>query len=116
MDTENEAQDYIDLAKSFNEYYAEEEKRRQREREKLIAEGKRLATLTPAQRVAEILHQKLCNHNHIDACCWHYDEWPNNRGPYSARQVYLEMAERVLAVADQNEQLAINFIKALKKY
>lgn len=108
--------DYIELAKDFDDAYAAMERKQQEEREKLIAEGKRLAALTPAQRIAEILHKKMCNHNHVDACCWHYDEWPNHRGPHSARQVYLEMAERVLAVADQDEQLAINFIKALRKY
>lgn len=38
----------------------------------LVAEQK-LKELAPSQRVAIIMHEHMCTHNHTDACGWHYE-------------------------------------------
>jgi hypothetical protein len=35
----------------------------------------RAEKLTPAQRVAELLHAKQCRASHEDQCGWHYESW-----------------------------------------
>lgn len=68
------------------------------EQEKL---DRRTRALTPAQNLAEIMHERLCHFNHTDGCDWYYrdplkpDTW--NQGTH---QRYLDKAEAALQVAD----------------
>lgn len=59
--------------------------------------------------LAIILHTSLCHYNHTDGCGWHYtkdtdyDAWKTD----TTRKKYLEMAKRVLKVADIDTVTAI---------
>lgn len=65
------------------------------------------AELTPAHALAEELHAHLCHHNHTDGCGWFYDNWHKQLADFSARKKYLEMAQRMLEIADLETILAI---------
>ncbi len=77
----------------------------------VTAEERRLASLTPAQRLAELLHDKLCTLNHTDYCGWYYGSW---KSPLDhARRQYLARAEQVLTAVKGDETVATNVINAL---
>lgn len=40
---------------------------------KLKAEKNAIESMTLEQRIALVMHEKLCNWNHTDGCDWHYD-------------------------------------------
>jgi hypothetical protein len=48
-------------------------------------------------RLAEVLHEKFCVHNHEDGCGWYYDDgsWTE----YS-RQEYIKKATKLLKISD----------------
>ena len=50
--------------------------------------------IPPNIKMAEILHQKLCRHNHTDMCDWYYGNWEEPLN-YS-RKRYLEKADELL--------------------
>lgn len=52
------------------------------------------------QRLAEMLHHKLCKADHTEHCGWCYESWDNMRGQYSERKRYLEKAEKILQITD----------------
>jgi hypothetical protein len=71
--------------------------------------------LTPAQKLADLLHSLKCRHNHTDACSWGYitDRWTLKEGQkkYDEPMLeYFEMAERILATFDYGQ--AIKFLSA----
>lgn len=85
----------------------------QRQIEKLEQEKKAVADLTPAQRVAEVLHE-YCTWNHTDGCGWHYGSWKNS--PLGdTHEYYLEHAKRVLAYAHGDEAKAIEMIRVVRE-
>lgn len=47
--------------------------------------------------LAEVLHEKLCTHNHTDGCSWYYDD-----GSWSecSRQKYIKKATKLLKISD----------------
>lgn len=53
--------------------------------------------------LAELLHKRLCHHNHIDGCGWDYDTW-DNTGKYNARSEYLTKARAVYDVVGRTPQ------------
>ena len=59
-----------------------------------------LKSLSPAQRVAELLHGKFCHYNHTDGCGWFYFDW-NNLPRNSDRQCWLDKAEKLLLKFDE---------------
>lgn len=56
-----------------------------------------LLNLSDDKRLAEHLHEKVCNTNHTDGCGWHYESW-SNMG--FSRNYYLEKAINILKVTD----------------
>ena len=78
---------------------------------------------TSAQRVAEGLHDVMCQQNHSDdttklcnhQCSWHYDIWPTNSGEHSARAIYMNKAVRLLEIVDNNVDKAEAIIGALTR-
>ena len=56
-------------------------------------EEQRLASLTPAQEMAEAIHEAWCRLNHTDGCGWGYegDSWAG-----SAHRSWLAKAQRIL--------------------
>ena len=53
--------------------------------------------LTEAMRLADLLHEKQCGHNHTDGCDWFYGEWFDGR-PNHGRSVYIAKAQKLLGV------------------
>ena len=68
------------------------------ELEKEIKELKKKKTefelMNDNERLAEILHSKLCRSNHTDGCGWYYESWENVG---YARKQYLDKANGILA-------------------
>ena len=56
-------------------------------------EEQRLASLTPAQEMAEALHEAWCRLNHTDGCSWGYE---GNNWDESAHRSWLNKAQRIL--------------------
>lgn len=81
----------------------EEEVRVEKERE-------RLSKLTPEQRIADLLHSKMCNASHEDQCSWYYEPW--NEPSYAKRR-YLAKASRLLLTANGDEAFVTRIIVAL---
>jgi glutamate synthase domain-containing protein 3 len=67
------------------------------ELENVQNEKMRFMRLNRTQRLAELLHEKLCSWNHTDGCSWHYESWDDIG---NARKRYLEKAENILKVSD----------------
>lgn len=78
-------------------------------------EEERRSSLTPAQRIAEDLHEILCRDNHDDQCGWFYESWKEPLWRYSSRRQYILMAERVLEILNGNEELARKVFIAIKR-
>ena len=55
---------------------------------------------TEDQRLADILHSKLCKLNHTDRCGWCYESWDEPLVKHSVRQTYLDKARKLLAIID----------------
>ena len=70
---------------------------------KIAAETARTAGMTLEQRLADVLHRKLCHWNHIDECGWQYetnwDHGTHNRYLLRARKI---LNSRVLLDAISN--------------
>jgi hypothetical protein len=50
------------------------------------------------QNLATVIHHKTCHcNNHIDSCGWECGNW-QSYGEHSARAVYLEKAQKILAI------------------
>ncbi len=78
------------------------------ELQELDTEDTRTTTLTPAQRIAEVIHSKICRDNHTDVCGWDYGSWDQPAGRYSSRAHYLKTAQAMLAIHhDETTILAI---------
>jgi len=63
--------------------------------------------------VAELLHEKLCTHNHIDMCDWYYGEWDAKILNYSKKE-YLKRAKKLvsfLRVFGFSESNMLDFVK-----
>lgn len=44
-----------------------------KQRDIALAAEQKLKTLSLSQRVAIIIHDNMCSHNHTDGCGWHYE-------------------------------------------
>jgi len=62
--------------------------------------------LTPAHRLAELLHEKQCHFAHEDQCGWYYEKWDN---PGYSRKEYLNKATAILNVVSYE-----NAVKVIK--
>lgn len=69
--------------------------------------------LTVRQQIADNLHDAMCTYNHIDYCSYEYENWENLH-QNSVKHEYLEKANRVLKIANDDAQ-ALAFSKALKR-
>jgi len=65
---------------------------------------------TNAKKLAVYLHEQLCVLSHIDECSWGY----NKSWEQTPHAEYLEKAEKLLHIADDNMVLLKNIIAALK--
>lgn len=83
----------------------------QLELEKLQEEQRKWEALLPEQRVAEEIHELLCNWNHTDGCGWFYGSWNSMGHP---RGEYLKKAKAVLQVVDGDEAKAHAVISAFR--
>jgi uncharacterized Fe-S cluster-containing MiaB family protein len=54
-------------------------------------------SLPENQRLADIIHDKLCRWNHTDGCGYFYESWNQ---PGASRSEYLQKANRILKVTD----------------
>lgn len=50
-------------------------------------------SLTPSQRVAELLHDHRCRSSHEDQCGWHYESWAK---PGPTRSGWEERARKAM--------------------
>lgn len=66
---------------------------------KLKKEKENIPEMTNEIKLAELLHFKLCRHNHIDQCDWDYGNWKDLN--YS-RKEYLNKAVKLLSEAPYN--------------
>ena len=51
------------------------------------------------ERLADFLHEKLCNWNHIDGCGWEYSSWDK---PCDTRMRYRAKAQSLMDYAEHN--------------
>jgi hypothetical protein len=56
-------------------------------------EEQQLASGSPVA-IANLLHEKMCHHNHIDGCSWGYETWDMPKG---TRADYVKRARKLLA-------------------
>jgi hypothetical protein len=64
--------------------------------------------LTEEQRLAEIIHSKMCHWNHTDGCGWFYDKWSDNRHN-GYRVEYLNKAIAILKQVNfETAKLVVN--------
>ncbi len=70
------------------------EKQKEEILKKIEEEKERQKLVEPDKYIAELLHGKLCNHNHTDGCGWFYDDgsWKEY-----TRKEYLEKANNLLS-------------------
>jgi hypothetical protein len=61
----------------------------------LKEEKKSYDLMQPNYKLAEIIHGKVCRHNHEDGCGWYYEKW-DGFGKNSTRMSYLEKANKIL--------------------
>jgi hypothetical protein len=79
----------------------------------LEAAEKAASKLTPAQRVADVLHAVSCPYNHIDQCGYEYETW-DALSSRSSKSRYLGRAEALLNEAPlgvEPEEWAIRIAK-----
>jgi hypothetical protein len=68
--------------------------------EKLKKEKAILDRLTPAQRLAILLHDETCRSNHTDGCSWDYERCGNvHDWNKSAHLMYHGQAQKLLEIA-----------------
>ena len=61
---------------------------------KLETKKKQLEGMTLSQKVAEILHDKYCYHDHTESCSWLYESW---EFPGATRNRYLIKANILIS-------------------
>lgn len=69
-------------------------------------EKKNFDLLRPNYRLAELIHGKLCRHNHTDGCGWYYEQW-DGLGDKSTRNSYLEKANKILEKVTYKDALHV---------
>lgn len=50
------------------------------------------------KKLAELLHSRFCNQDHMEVCDWHYGSWDK---PTHAHSRYLQKAEKALEMYDE---------------
>ena len=64
------------------------------------------------QRLAEVLHSKLCHWNHADGCSWAYEKWENYQSGH-AKKKYLDKANDLIKKFPIDVEILIEIIDAL---
>lgn len=70
-------------------------------KKKLLLMKEQESVMTPAHKMAIVLHKRLCHHDHTEGCDWYYDikngvhDW--NSRHYGSHAEYLQKAEKVIA-------------------
>ena len=89
--------------------------------EALVKQKEELNKLTEAQKIAKVLHEKLCNANHTDGCGWYgcgwyyeaengIDKWEGN-----THKEYLYKANKLLVYNNRfGYEDVINFLNCIK--
>ena len=94
----------------------EEINKAQKNLEKLLLQKKIFDNYTEAQKLATILHEKLCVQNHTDGCDWFYFDDKNKYGKNWERNYshnhYLGMARNMLLIA--NFETCCKIVECLK--
>jgi len=61
------------------------------------AEQERTKDFTPTERLADMLHETLCRHNHTDGCSWGYEkDWK-----HGDQRHYLNIASEIVQSWDR---------------
>lgn len=68
----------------------------------LKAEQAEFDSLPEVNRLADLIHKKICRSNHTDACGWEYESWSKIG---ATRLSYVKKAEAILKNVDY--QLAV---------
>jgi len=66
-------------------------------KKELLEQLEYVKKLSPAQRLADLLHSKQCHFAHEDQCGWFYESWDN---PGYSRNEYLSKANKMLREFD----------------
>ncbi len=65
--------------------------------------------------IADVLHKKLCTHNHTDMCDWYYGDWSDEDLRYSRKEYYEKAKELRKYVKEytemENPDTIYSFIK-----
>ena len=64
------------------------------------------------QRLAEVIHSKLCHWNHTDGCSWEYEKWENYQSGHAKKQ-YLNKANDLIQRFPIDAEILIEIIEAL---
>ena len=90
-------------------------------RRRKMIEDQAQRELTDSQKLAIVMHDALCTHNHTDGCGWHYeikDGVITTWGPNSTHGHWHEKARRMTGFCCQNKLevgTAIGLFKFLKE-
>lgn len=79
--------------KNYDEQLAE----LQQKINKLKNEKEAFESLTPRQRLAELIHDKQCRWNHTDGCGWFYEKWDSVG---HSKGEYLKKADAILEITN----------------
>ena len=57
--------------------------------------------------LAELIHHKTCNFNHIDGCGWLYESWDDPEKRNITRNKYLKMAQKILKKVSYDDAVLV---------
>lgn len=101
------------MTRSLESQIADVEEQLEKLRQEKRKQDEYRSKLTPAQRLADAIHDATCRMAHEDQCGWEYESWlpgpnyyldPKWRG-YSTKKRYMEKAERILKTVDVDSAL-----------
>jgi len=80
-----------------------EESDLQKEEKKILArleeikKEKEFYANNPEYEIADMLHETLCQYNHVDGCSYHYEKWDENLHRGAEKLWWLKKAQDFLA-------------------
>jgi hypothetical protein len=83
------------------------------ELKELEAELKNFESLPEECKLADVIHEEMCTHNHTDGCGWHYESWEEGlKGKGWSKTQYIKKARKMLKIVDY--ATAVKVVKALR--
>ena len=70
-------------------------------------------SLTPQQKVAEIIHELVCERDHVKECSWKYESWSDDPLKTS-HKYYYDIADKMIEELSINPDIIIKIINKIQ--